>query len=351
MNNISKYALLGVKTEKEINIGDYIQALASRQFLPKVDSVIQREELKDYSGENVNMIMNGWYMHNPEQWPPSNKINPLFVAFHQNVLAEKKMMNEEGVEYLKKWAPIGCRDKRTRDLLLANGIDSYFSGCMTLTLGKKYSSEEKDGKIYFVDPAYTLPKKQIIEVLGYWLTHFKIVKQVANKRERSTKRNLKSILRDYLYSAQFLRVYSKIFNIETILSSTFVCQQSEEIARKYKSDEELLNYAEKLVSDYAKADFVVTSRIHCALPCLGLGTSVLFTIPVDDSEASTCRFDGLTELFTCIKWNGNKLIPDFKSVIPISSSKDFPRNKDKWRSLAHKLSETCTNWVNHNGIK
>lgn len=68
-----KYKILAVSTVNEINIGDYIQALASSQFLPRVDGFIQREELKDYDGEECKMIMNGWYMHNPKQWPPSKK--------------------------------------------------------------------------------------------------------------------------------------------------------------------------------------------------------------------------------------------------------------------------------------
>lgn len=32
-----QYKLLSVEGERETNIGDYIQALASRQFLPHVD--------------------------------------------------------------------------------------------------------------------------------------------------------------------------------------------------------------------------------------------------------------------------------------------------------------------------
>ena len=39
-----KYKLLAVSTEREVNIGDYIQALASAQFLPHIDGFIQREE-------------------------------------------------------------------------------------------------------------------------------------------------------------------------------------------------------------------------------------------------------------------------------------------------------------------
>lgn len=59
---------------RETNIGDYIQALASAQFLPHIDGFINREKLKDYKEEPCSVIMNGWYIHNPEQWPPSNKI-------------------------------------------------------------------------------------------------------------------------------------------------------------------------------------------------------------------------------------------------------------------------------------
>lgn len=32
-----KYSLLGVSTENELNMGDYVQALASSQFLPLID--------------------------------------------------------------------------------------------------------------------------------------------------------------------------------------------------------------------------------------------------------------------------------------------------------------------------
>lgn len=41
-----KYKLLAVSSEDQVNIGDYIQALASAQFLPSMDGFIQREELK-----------------------------------------------------------------------------------------------------------------------------------------------------------------------------------------------------------------------------------------------------------------------------------------------------------------
>ena len=64
-----------------VNIGDYVQALASSQFLPHIDGFIDRDEdLKDYAGEPCKVIMNGWYMHLPQNWPPSDLIDPLFLA-------------------------------------------------------------------------------------------------------------------------------------------------------------------------------------------------------------------------------------------------------------------------------
>ena len=79
-----KYGLMVVGHDKIINIGDYIQGLASMQFLPSVDCFVEREKLSSYDGDYIKMIMNSWYMHNPDSWPPSNKIDPLYVAVHIN---------------------------------------------------------------------------------------------------------------------------------------------------------------------------------------------------------------------------------------------------------------------------
>ena len=155
-----KYKLLSVSKSKKIatlNIGDYIQALASSQYYPQIDGFIDRDiELKDYNGEECKIIMNGWYMHNPENWPPSNKIKPLFVA-------------------LKRNEPIGCRDYWTTNLLKNHGVNSYFSGCMTLTLGKTFNSLEKENKTYIVDPIFD-PQIHISNVLTslvHYIKHFK----------------------------------------------------------------------------------------------------------------------------------------------------------------------------------
>lgn len=94
-----KYKLLAVSKFPNIsgvNIGDYVQAIASAQFLPHMDGFIDRdEELKYYDGEPCKVIMNGWYMHLPQNWPPSNLIDPLFVAFHLNSGVKKNYCRQQ----------------------------------------------------------------------------------------------------------------------------------------------------------------------------------------------------------------------------------------------------------------
>ena len=53
------------------------------------------------NGEDVEVIMNAWFMRNPNNWPPSNKIHPIFYAFHINAIAKDKLLNSESISYLK----------------------------------------------------------------------------------------------------------------------------------------------------------------------------------------------------------------------------------------------------------
>lgn len=237
-----RYCLLGVSTKEVVNIGDYIQALASSQFLPHVDGFIQRERLDEYSGDPVSMIMNGWYMHEPKHWPPSPDINPLFVAFHLNVLAENEMMSPSGIAYLKKHQPIGCRDQRTADVLKKHGIDAYFSGCMTLTLGTKFKSAKRSGKVYFVDPAITMSGRQRFEAVKYMLRHPINVAKLCRRNFSNTDGFVNS-LKAPLRMAHLLKTYSTVFSERVILEAEHICQQSSVIKHNHPSEEELFDYA------------------------------------------------------------------------------------------------------------
>lgn len=344
-----KYKLLSVskiadEKDKTINIGDYIQALAASQFYPVVDGFVDRDEdLKDYDGEPCVIIMNGWYMHSPENWPPSDKIEPLFVAFHINSVAKDMMLRAESLEYLKRHEPIGCRDTNTMDLLKQHGIDSYFSGCLTLTLGYKYHSNAKSNEFYIVDPLMNANMngkntfKALIELIAHPLDVYKL-----NTEKGLNLHPGRNFLKKVIRTSLYYREYKKIFGREMLMNAIYISHDNGDFYKNnFTSDNERLREAERLIKMYAKAKFVLTSRIHCALPCLGIGTPVVYLENFHDIEESKCRMGGLRELFNIIRVDNGVLKPLFESSIPISPYNP-PSNKKKWKPLAEDLIKKCS---------
>ncbi|MEE0901557.1 MAG: polysaccharide pyruvyl transferase family protein, partial [Methanobrevibacter sp.] len=142
-----KYGLMSY--DHTINLGNEIQSIAARRFLPKIDYYIDHEKIHEFGdGENVKMIMNAWYLDCLDAWPPSENIDPLLISMHFNSKKEtqKVILSDESREYLSKYGPVGCRDIYTQNFLEENGIDAYFSGCLTLTLdsGSKYNYKDED---------------------------------------------------------------------------------------------------------------------------------------------------------------------------------------------------------------
>ena len=335
-----KYKLLSVNNGPVQNIGDYIQALASSQYLPFIDGFINREELNRYDGELCAVIMNGWFMHNPKEWPPSKNIIPHFVAFHLNSSAYE-MLSDDGVAYLKSFEPIGCRDKKTADLLEERGVKSYFSACMTLTLGEKYRSDEKTDFIYFVDPFYRINKKvsKLIKYLALCVCNYSDV--VFFKKRVSHEG--RSFFVQLIESAAFLDTYSKHFDMKVLKNAIYICQQSSYYNNNFPTDYDKLREAERLVRLYASAKYVVTSRIHCALPCLGLGTPVIFTEDALQPEISSCRFGGLRELFNILSFQKDSVVSDFGITWFDENTK--MENKSLYKKYANQLSESCKNFI------
>jgi len=344
-NSTMKYGLLAVSTgcEGGVNIGDYIQALASAQFLPSVDLFLEREtQLKEYDGEPVKMIMNGWYMNHPENWPPSDKIIPLWVALHINKCGLPDFLNNESIVYFKNHQPIGCRDLHSVELLQEKGVDAYFTGCMTLTLGYKYKSAKRSGKVYVVEP-YTCTsglvehhKWKSIKTLVYLYFHYSDVRAISGKKGE------KGFKADF-YNAYFLMEYSKVFDYNLLVEAEYINQYNKEIEEQFITDEERLKYAEKLVKRYAEAECVITSRIHCGLPCLGIETPVIFVQKLGDGAISTDRFGGLINLFNTVTWDGLHL----QSILSKEkiNKKNFPKNKEDWRKISQKLIVACQNFI------
>ncbi|MEK6272467.1 MAG: hypothetical protein AABM42_07440 [Actinomycetota bacterium] len=113
--------------------------------------------------EGTWMLAFGWYMHRwfkvRYDFPFHPHLRPLFISFHIN---RPKALSEEGVTYLRKHAPIGCRDWDTVRRLLGLGIPAFFSGCLTSTVDLLFPADPPrpavDAPVALVDvPSGTEP--------------------------------------------------------------------------------------------------------------------------------------------------------------------------------------------------
>ena len=157
------------------------------------------------------------------------------------------------------------------------------------------------------------------------------------------KRNIKCPLSigQLLDAAWFVKRYSEIFSRDFLLDSEYISQEGPEFKQKTMNNDELLWWAEDLVKKYAEASLVVTSRIHCALPCTALEVPVIYIEDKNLPENSRCRLNGLRELFNIILFDETKLIPQFAIKGKISKL-NYPAIKFDYRPIAEKLIEKCS---------
>jgi len=269
------------------NLGDYIQSIAAKQLIKEEEIIeLDRDCLDDYTEQPVKLIMNGWFMEAPSHWPPSAQINPLFISFHLNPTAEKGMLNEKGIAYLKAHQPIGCRDLHTQRVLERKGIKTFFSACLTLSLKRTdYVNPKKERKgIVVISPLERLlPEPQTF---------------------RRTKTNgLFNILVQTLkFPFKYIRYRKAISRVHTYLDSLdeTVVWSSQLIDTKRFSEKERILAATKQLEALANASLVITSRIHSALPAVAFETPVLFLSDGLEHPNQQSRLAGLENFFPII---------------------------------------------------
>lgn len=321
------------------NIGDYIQSLAANQFLYDEPIFINREKLSRYDGEEVKLIMNGWFLHQPKNWPPSYIIKPLFVSFHLNSTAYEILESNEVIEYFKKNEPIGCRDLNTMHKLKEFNIEAYFTGCLTLTLGERYKSVEKTNEIIFVDPYFEInfKLKNILKSIS------NILMQGMSMIKLNRKLNKKFSIKNIIKTTFFYQNYLKLLNKEQILNAKFTHHYLPE--NQFSSEKEKFEYAQILVDTYSKAKLVITSRIHCALPSVGMETPVIYINKLNDEEISTCRLDGILEFLNVVNYSNGIFT---SNDVNINKIKDLNiRNKDSYTTYKDRLVEKCKSFIIH----
>jgi hypothetical protein len=242
-----KFASL--KYNRSNNLGDEIESLAAEQFLPHLDKRFDRDSLHNISeNEKYMLIMNGWFCHSPTDcFPPSDSIVPVFIGFHINKKKTRYFLNPQCIEYFKKHEPIGCRDRRTMELLSTKGVDAFYSKCLTLTFPKR-TKEPINGKVFLVD-VDSIPIPEPLYAGAIKITH---------------------------------------------------------ITNDSWGDEIKTLLAKKLLAMYRdEARLVITTRLHCALPCIAIGVPVVYF-----GHSSDARTSLLKDLITINKVP-NKFIGEF----------------------------------------
>lgn len=318
-----KYGLLVHSTE---NLGDDIQSLAAKQFLPRVDVFIDRDYMdKVRLDEKIKVIMNGWFTHRPKTFPPPPLLEPLFISFHITPVFAKEILKQKFVEYLKKYE-IGCRDSWTLKLLRRKRLKAYFSGCLTLTLDYGYKVPRKTEKILIVDIApdvlRLIPKSVIdrAEILSHELVNsdppFYLTIMPSTIRK---------VLKAVIPRNYGQRIYRRIYYKTIHKRATRI------------SLEERLRKAEDEIKKLASASIVITSRLHAALPAVAFGTPVIFIA----KNINDPRFSGLTKFFNCYT------LKEFESVVNKMDWENPPENpnQDELKNLKNNIIEIVRNFI------
>lgn len=258
------------------NIGDDIQSYAAKKLMPKIDYYLEREELDLFvpsTPEKIKVLMNGWFSHKKYSFFPSPYIYPVFISTHLSSYKTYGIENqhiEVNKEYYKKYEPIGCRDLQTQNLLNKYGIDNYFSGCVTLTLNR--FDIEKSDKDYIC--CVDIPDD----------------------------------IFDYISSKTNMEVRKKTHTLNL------------EENRKKSWDERFKN-VEDLLKEYQNAKLVITSRLHCALPCLALNVPVILI----KDDKSMYYNDRLSTYLNYLNYytEDDFLKQNFNKILKIKNSTDY----------------------------
>lgn len=286
--------------KNSMNIGDEIQSVAAAEILRsigiKIEALIDRDTGSIVYDENLlklinnplidsssssslsnhivskslyerkittshcNVIYNGWFDGNYCLWPPPTYVNPFLISLHVNEVSKDdsyKWLDKYkrsfmsladpslSVFYLNK--SVGCRDPHTYKLM-KDVAESYISGCLTTTLCCAQLTTSSRSGIYLVDvPASKLKlvPKNILDA-----------------------------------SMELTHVYEG---------------NSDDHIGKFERAYELLNL-------YARARLVITSRLHCALPCVAYGTTVVFCHDTTDVRIVGLA-DSLPQLSENLDWS------------------------------------------------
>lgn len=213
------------------NVGDCIQTFAVdgiyKQLGIKKEDIcaLDRNRLREYHGEQVILPMQGHFenIKGAEVFPLSDEIKPIFMGYSSTTEAH---YTQECIKAYQENGPVCCRDEGTWKLMKKKGINAYLTGCLTIMLPER-DKEPENGKVFLVDapPAVEQYMPEDLKRNTVYVTH-EIQWYPKNSDEEELER------------------------IEAL---------SGEILERYRNE----------------AALVITSRLHCAAPCMAMGIPVI----------------------------------------------------------------------------
>jgi hypothetical protein len=206
---------------------------------------------------------------------------------------------------------------------------------MTTTLDEKYESNIQTENIYLVDPLY-----------NYDIGMLKRVKPIELLRKFPIRKLIK--LKDYFKPKAQLSEFVPKDVIEKATSLKHYVDAN-------KNNEQLYVIAKDYLKKYAEAKLVITSRIHCALPCLALGTPVLFVMEgLVDEKLHMSRFRGILDHINILtkqpKEEFNNLFGKEMNVFHPNEIdwENPPKNPESYKTLSNELKKRCKMFISEN---
>lgn len=237
-----KFANIVFNRSERLTIGDDMQLLAIENIY-KYMGVDYNEvvripfrQLCAYDGEYVILPISFplyGYHHDIKITQFSPKIIPVFLGLST---LTNYYSNEE-INYLKKYEPIGCRDIYTMNALRSYNVMSYLNGCLTAAFPHKWSGEVGKEKVFCVDIEESFKNYIPKELLSKceFLSHTYYPSELSDGPEKKAR----------------------------------------ELYEKYIQE----------------AKLIITTRLHCALPCAAAGIPVILA-----KDNLSFRFAGIDKL-------------------------------------------------------
>lgn len=228
-----KFARIDIETigfanptdKTHINFGDHLQNIVIKDIYKKMGIqedeiyVLNFNEISSYNGEYLILPINQALTHNLSTFI-SPKIIPVFLGISRDTSA----ITTNEINYLRKFSPIGCRDESLFEYLNNEYVDCYLSGCITITLDERKQKPRKSKTFVIEAPQYAI-------------------------------------------DAMPDEIKNDVVFIENTCYGTY-----NEIS-KGESIEQIVRRRYQVLKE--EATLVITSRMHVAAPCIGMGIPVI----------------------------------------------------------------------------